>query len=214
MRCGLCAQANGIQEYAFDEKRAWRYFICGVCDLVFRDPETYLKNAEEKARYETHNNSIENEGYVRFLSPVVELLSPYLKKTDHGLDYGCGPGPILETLFSRLGFRVENYDPYFFNDKSLVEKKYDFITCTEAIEHFYEAQSAFTKMNEILKPEGLLLLMTDRRPAKEKFLGWGYRMDNTHVCFYSTKTFEWIANHWGYEILFSEGKLSLFRKKS
>ena len=196
-----------------DEKRGWRYFHCQVCDLVYRDPVTYLNKVEEKARYETHNNSIENTGYVRFLTPVVELLKPYLRTSDKGLDYGCGPGPILKILFSNFGFEIENYDPYFFNDLKLLEKKYNFITCTEAIEHFYESGEGLNKMVDLLEKDGFLLLMTDRRPSKEKFLSWGYRMDNTHVCFYSTKTFEWIAHHWNLELVYSEGKLSLFRKK-
>ncbi|MCJ8277211.1 MAG: class I SAM-dependent methyltransferase [Bdellovibrionales bacterium] len=201
-------------EYARDEKRSWTYYHCPDCDLVFRDPETYLAHDEEKARYETHNNSIENEGYVRFLSPVVENLIPYLKEGSEGLDYGSGPGPILDILFSRKGFKVSNFDPYFNNDEEVVSRTYDFVTCTEVIEHLYKPYEVLKKMDHCLKEEGYLLLMTDPQPGKDKFLNWGYRMDNTHVCFYSKKTMEWISQNLNYELISSEGKISVFRKNS
>lgn len=210
MVCPLC-ESSDINDFAQDSKRSWSYWQCQVCDLVFRDPQSYLNLLQEKARYQTHNNSIENAGYVKFLSPVVETLKPYINKSDKGLDYGCGPGPILDHLFAECGIEIDLYDPFFYSNK-ILEESYDFITCTEVAEHFYHPGSELVKLDEKLKPGGYLLIMTEVRPKDKPFLDWGYRMDSTHVCFYSEKVWSWVTERWGYELLSSDRRIALFQK--
>lgn len=213
MHCGLCS-SEAMSPYYQDLKRDWHYFICDQCQLVFRDPATYLVSTVEKQRYETHNNSIENEGYVRFLSPAVEVLLPYLQEGALGLDFGSGPGPILDTLFARQGFKVKNYDPYFAKDKSSLEANYDFITCTEVFEHLYTPKNEMSLITEILKKQGYLVLMSEfRKDDVAHFARWGYRMDSTHVCFLNQTSMDWLCRQWGYELLSCDGRLSLLRKK-
>lgn len=213
MLCTLCHSDN-LKAFHRDEKRSWTYFVCEECDFVFRDPESYLKPTDEKARYETHNNSIENEGYVKFLSPSVEILLPHLKEGDEGLDYGSGPGPILDTLFERKGFKVSNYDPHFQPNEEVLKKTYDFVTCTEVFEHFYEPNFEMRKISELVKPGGFLVIMSEHRRDPEHFAGWGYRTDNTHVCFLNDESLYFICERWDYELLSSDGRLSLLRKNS
>ncbi len=213
MLCGLC-ESSDIKPYSRDEKRSWDYFQCQTCDLVFRDPATYLDASTEKQRYTTHNNSIENQGYVTFLSPVVQTIIPHLSSDSRGLDFGSGPGPILDILFSRQGITVENYDPYFCKTDEALGRTYDFVTCTEVFEHLYTPGREISVMTGLIKPGGHLLIMTEMCKEPEAFKAWGYRTDNTHVCFLSPKTLLWIANRWGYEILSSLGRISLLQKKS
>ena len=54
-----------------------------------------------------------------------------------GLDFGCGPGPALANMMQSDGYEMEIYDPFFFPNKDALSKKYDFITCTETAEHFF-----------------------------------------------------------------------------
>lgn len=212
MLCPLCDSRN-IDDFAQDLKRSWNYWQCQDCDLVFRDPQSYLNSLQEKARYQTHNNSIENLGYVKFLSPVVETLKPYVQKTDRGLDYGCGPGPILDKLFAEIDIKMDLYDPFFCSNKEL-QDSYDFITCTEVAEHFYHPGTEFMKLDQKLKPGGYLLIMTEMRPKDKPFLDWGYRMDSTHVCFYSEKVWDWVTKNLGYQLLSCDRRVALFQKRS
>ncbi len=213
MICGLCESAVETV-YFRDEKRDWDYFRCDVCELVFRDPQTYLSHEDEKKRYETHDNSIENQGYVDFLSPVVETLLPYLKKPSQGLDFGSGPGPILDKLFAEENIEVKNYDPYFDYHPFLLDKQYDFVTCTETFEHFTVPFKEMVTMTACLKSKGYLLIMTELYKDLEQFKNWGYRMDPTHICFLNTTGLAWLANKWDYEILSSKGRIFLLQKKS
>lgn len=213
MECGLCLSSQ-LSLYYTDLKRQWGYYLCENCQLVFRDPQTYLLGPDEKARYETHNNSIENLGYVKFLSPVVELLRPHLKLGDKGLDFGSGPGPILDELFKKEGFEVLNYDPYFENDKSRLETSYDFITCTEVFEHLYRPSLEMDVLTNLIKPQGFLVLMSEFRTHLDHFSNWGYRMDNTHVCFLNDVSLQFLCNQWGFDLISYDGRrLALLQKK-
>ncbi len=212
VECTLCYSSQ-TEPFFEDSRRQWSYGECGQCGLVFRSPDSLLPPEAEKKRYETHNNSIENKGYVKFLTPVVESLRPYIMPGEEGLDFGCGPGPILDQLLSPLKVSVTNYDPYFYPDRRALIKCYDFVTCTEAFEHFYNPGREMQGLYQLVKPGGLLLIMTEKRKELPEFEKWGYRTDNTHVCFLNDQTVDWIAEQWNYEVIFSKGRISLFIKK-
>lgn len=214
MDCPLCASQN-TQTVWTDEKRSWPYWQCQSCQFLYRDASTWLSPEEEKSRYATHNNSIENKGYVRFLTPAVETLSPLLKPGQKGLDYGSGPGPILKTLFAAHGVEVKNYDPYFASEPMPeTSAPYDFITCTEVFEHFYHPGAELEKLVSWLKPQGYLLIMTQLQPEIGALPQWGYRMDNTHVGFLHRETLPWISQHWGLEWVPQEHeRLFLWQKR-
>jgi hypothetical protein len=44
--------------------------------------------------------------------------------------------------------------------------------------------------------------MTQRRDGVPDFLRWRYAADETHVSFYSQKTFEWLARRWEWDVSF------------
>ena len=92
------------------------------------------------------------------------------------------------------GFEVFLYDPFFYPDKDVLTKQYDFITCTETVEHFHNPWKEFNTLNTILKPNGWLGVMTSFLTTDVMFENWYYRRDPTHVTFYSEKTFQVIAS--------------------
>jgi hypothetical protein len=161
-----------------------------------------LSPAKEKERYAQHNNDIYDSEYRMFLSRLYDPIVQKLPAGANGLDYGCGPGPALAQMFVENKFFVDVYDPYFFPDESFLNKKYKFVTCTEAAEHFYNPFVEFNKINEILEEGGWLGVMTNFFDESINFEDWYYRKDPTHVCFYSEQTFEVIASQrgWSYEI--------------
>jgi hypothetical protein len=58
-----------------------------------------------------------------------------------------------------------------------------------------------------LKAQGIIALMTQFHPNDDvSFLQWYYKLDETHIGFFSPKTFEYIAQKLGLKILFIDGK--------
>ncbi len=209
MSCPLCLRSNIIQFARIEEKQ---YFKCLYCHLIFLNPIHHLPPSEEKERYSQHNNDINDPQYRKFLSnlylPLTEKLSTKMK----GLDYGCGPGPALAEMFKESNFTIDIYDPYFFPDESLLEKKYDFITCTETVEHFYQPNKEFKRLDSFLEEGGLLGIMTNFYNDSINFEDWYYRKDPTHVVFYAEQTFRAIASMMTWSIEIPDNNIVLFKK--
>jgi len=208
MDCPLC-QKNKLSPVSGNDKRC--YFHCLNCFLIFADPKHRLESVEEKKRYATHKNSIDNEGYVNFLNQIINPTLPYVTQNMRGLDYGCGPGPTLSLILEKKGYSCEDYDPLFTDNK--LNPPYDYIFATECFEHFFEPDKEIKKVSEILKPGGTLALMTEHWQTIDAFKDWYYTRDPTHVCFYHQNTFEFIQKEFGFEKVFGDGKrLRVLRK--
>ncbi|VAW11480.1 Putative methyltransferase associated with DUF414, partial [hydrothermal vent metagenome] len=167
----------------------------------------------EKAIYDSHENNSDDIGYRKFLSklsiPLVDKLSDGMK----GLDFGCGPGPTLSVMLEEQGFTVEDYDIFYANKVKLLKREYDFITCTEVVEHLHHPHKELTLLSKLLKPKGFFGIMTKRVINKERFKTWHYKNDPTHVCFYSDQTFEYIADYWNYELEFIQSDVVILTKQ-
>ncbi len=197
--CPLC-QHPATTPYHTDRLR--QYWHCPVCQLVFASRQSLLSNDAELAIYQQHQNDPSDAGYRQFLN---KLAAPLLQRLGssplQGMDFGAGPGPTLYLLLEQGGHQVNNYDPYFAPDATLLEHQYDFICSTEAIEHFYQPALEWQLWLDLLKPGGWLGLMTRLRPQQvEDFSRWHYKNDPTHVSFFHAKTFEWLAKRDGFSL--------------
>lgn len=209
MSCPLCSVPGPMNAVRGADER--RYHLCGVCHLIFADPVHRLSADRERAHYETHENSIENPGYVRFLNRLVEPMLPHLDGGMRGLDYGCGPGPTLSLMLRRQGIACDDYDP-FFADHPL-RPPYDFVVSTECFEHFHQPAAEIERIRSLLKPGGLLGIMTEQWTTLAAFAAWYYTRDPTHVSFYHAKSFEFICRQLGFAPVWSDGtRVAILRR--
>lgn len=206
MKCLLCGYSNLS---CYSEK----YLKCDQCHLVFKHPNDYLNLDEEKKRYANHQNSIEDTGYVKYLSEILKPLTNSINLGAKGLDFGCGPGPTLSRLISDLGYECDYYDPAFFNDTSKLAKKYDFITSTEVFEHMHTPGLEIERLWSMLETGGVLAIMTVFYPKEEDdFKLWWYKNDPTHVCFYNEEVFKFLAERLGGQVAFYSNKSLIIKK--
>tara|TARA_B100001113_G_scaffold191394_2_gene156897 strand:+ start:8838 stop:9476 length:639 start_codon:yes stop_codon:yes gene_type:complete len=199
MICNIC-RSNAVSSFeTLDRKKYWS---CNVCGGKYLDKSYFIDTAEEELRYLEHNNDIQDKEYRAFLSKLSDPLKEKLSFGAHGLDFGCGTGPALADILTQEGFKVSLYDPFFYPNKNVLSKQYDFITCTETAEHFHDPFKEFNTLNDLLKPRGWLGVMTSFLTSDEMFESWHYRRDPTHVTFYCENTFEVIASQrsWKCEI--------------
>jgi len=180
--------------------------------MIFLSPEQRLGAKEERERYLEHENNPSDPQYREFLSRLSSHLMPHLSPDAHGLDYGAGPGPTLSLMLEEQGFPVKIYDPFFAPDSSVLAQIYDFITCTETVEHFFDPANEFILLDAMLKPGGWLGIMTEMVVPDYQFETWWYHRDSTHVCFYQQETMAWIADKFGWAVIFPCRNVTLFRK--
>ncbi|WP_133408378.1 class I SAM-dependent methyltransferase [Parashewanella tropica] len=209
--CRLCHSPN-VNFYFADKRR--EYWQCQNCQLVQVPSEFLLTKAQEKAEYDKHDNQSDDMGYRGFLSRCLQPTLARVNVNAQGVDFGCGEGKVLSIMAKEQGVSVANYDLFYANDELLLKQEYDFITCTEVIEHISDAQSTFELFQSMLKPNGLLALMTKRVQDVDAFSRWHYKNDLTHICFYSIATFEWIANHYDWQLEVISNDVVMFTKSN
>lgn len=207
-RCPLC----GGESSFFHEDVVRKYFRCNICKLVFVPKQFHVNFTREKQEYDLHENSSGDEGYLRFLSRFSDPFAQKIGTPKRGLDFGCGPGPALAGLIEQHGHKVALYDPLFNNDRTVLTKRYDFITATEVVEHFRCPAKEFTQLFYMLVPCGYLGLMTKMVKDDAVFATWHYIRDPTHIVFYSRETFTYIADLFTADVTFIEDDVIIFKK--
>lgn len=203
MECILCGERSS--PFFEDPIDARRYLHCSNCDLRYLAPEFRLTEAQEKARYQFHENRAEDPSYQQFMRPVLEMVKPEMSSI---LDFGCGVASVLRYFHPE---KVRLYDPYFYPDETPLASTYDLIAAVEVIEHLYYPARELARLRLLLKPGGSLGLMTLMASSSIHFADWYYRRDPTHVAFYSRNTFEWIRDHFKFRelILISQRAVEL-----
>ena len=129
-----------------------------------------------------------------------------------GLDFGAGHGPVIAKILEDKNFDVKIYDPFFYNKKSLLKTKYDYIIICEVIEHFHKPNQEFELLYNLLNPNGKLIIMTEPLLDNTEFSKWYYKNDETHVFFYSLKTFEYIYKEFKFSNFTIDNRLVVFTK--
>lgn len=208
--CPLCGWKHP-EEYFKDRNRV--YLSCPDCSLVFVPSQFYLTLKAEKREYDLHTNDPADQGYLKFLSRLTQPLLKRLTPGQRGLDFGCGPGPAVQRLLSEQGYSVDLYDPFYYNDVSLLANTYDFITATEVVEHLHHPDRVFDTLFGQLNPGGWLGIMTKLIRDKASFSHWHYIRDLTHVCFYSRDTFTYIAQRYHTSLSFCGNDVILLQKR-
>jgi len=188
------------------------YWRCQHCQATLLAAEQLPDPDFERQRYELHENTADDPGYRDFLSRLISPLLSQLHPAERGLDYGCGPNPVLAQMLQEAGHPMAIYDPFFFGDRSPLQDRYDFITCTEVVEHFHHPAQEFDQLTTLLKPRGWLAVMTSFQTEDAAFANWHYRRHPTHVSFYRDYTFEVIARQWGYHCQIPRRNVVLLQK--
>ena len=206
--CPVCRMPGPA---SFAEIGGQGYWRCDGCEARGLNPAHHPDPATEKAEYDRHENRVDDPGYRRFLSKLHDALRPCLAAGAAGLDYGCGPGPALAAMLREAGFEMALYDPFYHPDPGALRRRYDFVTCSEVIEHFHDPADAFDRLATLLRPGGWLAVMTCFQTDDAAFGNWHYRKDPTHVVFYRAATLKHVAAARGWSCIIPRKDVALMR---
>lgn len=207
MNCILC-------EKDIEKFKIWRgnqYYRCKGCRSLILDPLAYVSEKEEKNRYEEHKNDVEDKRYQDFVFPIVSKVLKDYSKSDKGLDFGSGTGPVISKLLRDQKYKIKKYDPFFANNPEVLEEKYNYIVSCEVIEHFHNPRKEFKLLRSLLKNGGSLYIMTNIYNEDIDFNSWNYKDDATHVFFYHKKALEWIEKEFEFSSLEIDNNLIIYR---
>ena len=208
--CRLCH--SKVFEFVCHQKQFDRnFFRCRCCDMYFAEEVSLLAPKDEEQRYSHHENSKKDPGYVAFLSRLLDPVLERVEKNDQGLDFGSGPYPMLQEIARERGYNMSIYDPFYAQNTSVLSQEYDYITSCEVVEHFHWPAKSFEQIVSLLKPSGFLGIMTSVLYPEINFPSWHYIRDDTHVCFYTPKTLEWIAKNWNLKIVYQLKNVTIFQ---
>ncbi len=208
-RCPLCGSSELATVPGTGDRE---YRDCAGCGLLSLHPRHFLSAEDELAHYGTHENDPSDPRYRAFLNRLAVPLAAGLKPGARGLDFGAGPGPTLSVMLEEAGFPTRNFDPFFAPGRRVLENTYDFVVCTETVEHFHRPDREFDLLNALLRRGGRLGVMTEVLPPDTEFAGWWYRRDPTHVSFYRDRTFQWLAKRYAWHVERAARTVFLFLK--
>lgn len=208
INCPLCGSKGS--SFFLDEKH--HFFSCNTCGGIYRNPDQILNLMQEKKRYLLHQNHLEDKGYLKFASPILEAVKTSFDTDAVGLDFGCGHTPVISEVLKSEGYSVDLYDPVFYPDRTFENKTYDFVVSCEVMEHFQHPKKEFDLLSDLIKPHGKLICMTSLFSEQMDFNSWYYKNDPTHVFLYRKKTMDYIARNWGFNPVKVEKSLIVFSK--
>ncbi|MEP0262711.1 class I SAM-dependent methyltransferase [Dokdonia sp.] len=205
MICPLCNSTLRTQKDIY-------FYDCDTCKALVKNKKYYLTPDEEKAHYETHNNDVQDVRYQNFTMPITRYVLDTCLPIHKGLDFGSGTGPVISSMLKKEKYDIVPYDPFFAPNQNIFNTTYDYIVSCEVFEHFNNPKLEIDRLTSLLRPNGLLLIMTLLYTDTIDFKTWFYRNDPTHIFIYKSETIEYIAKEKKFEILELTNRFIVLRK--
>jgi len=211
MRCNICNEPTLM---FIDEKHQMLYYHCTACECIFKDPSVYQELAEQKARYDLHENDVESEGYRAYFQRFLDFVLPLVQDPQSALDFGCGESSLLASMLEEEGIACDFYDPLYHPNGLIDSKKYDMIVSTEVFEHLHHPKEVFENLLDRLNIGGYLAIQTEFHPKEMgAFMNWYYTLDPTHIVFFTVETFEVLSGFCKCRLVDDNGKNIVVIKK-
>jgi len=203
MKCPICSS----QTASFvDPKPSMVYHACPECDYTFKSPEYHSDLSTQKARYDLHENDPEDPGYRVYFQRFLDFVLPRVPSGGRALDFGCGASDLLASMLAQAGYTADRYDPIYHPDSAYASQSYDLIVSTEVFEHLHDPLAILRHLRDRLTPGGHLALQTQFLPeTREAFLDWYYRLDPTHIGFFTPRTFAVMGERLGLRVVGDDG---------
>ena len=211
MKCLICSSLCNSFE---DMRWGVLYYECDSCHLIMKSPKHLSNFKEQKKRYDLHQNSSDSSGYRAYFERFIDFVLPLEPKPLRGLDFGCGATSLLADILAEHDIGTDFYDPIYHSDRVYESRVYDLIVSVEVFEHLHDPKTTFGMLVEHLAVDGYIAIQTALRPdSKEEFLNWYYRLDPTHVLFFSINSLEVLASEFGMRVIKSDKRQMVLMKR-
>lgn len=147
---------SNVRAFRNEQFLVWR---CTQCKSIHAQDEVDL--AHYYAGYPVFDAALDWKLRTVYGSMHKRLQAAGLKPSDKVLDYGCGKGVLVQFLREQ-GYDASGYDRYAegFNDRSVLEQKYDCIVAQDLIEHVESPHALLAELHGMTKPGGIVSIGT------------------------------------------------------
>jgi 2-polyprenyl-3-methyl-5-hydroxy-6-metoxy-1,4-benzoquinol methylase len=208
--------------------------ICSDCEFIFSDPmpdsktlnELYGKSyficdSEEQMKYQDYHK--EEKGIRKSSEKRLGWISKYINPPGKLLDIGCAAGYFMDTAVNHgwevygtdiseycINFAKGNFKeirPFYgpLKKHKFDDNFFDIITMWDVLEHLPDPLDEMKEVNRILKPGGILVIMTPNIKsmiAKVTGKKWIlYQSPHIHLTYFSPDSSRLLIDKTGFEIL-------------
>ena len=178
------------------------YFKCPHCGVIYC-PEMFNWPPQK------YSKLVYNEGYYSYDHDLIDqngnrqkLCYDFIKNNitaKTNLDYGGGFG-FLSDILNKNGYQSVCYDPFTkFNDRKVLETKYDFVSCIEVLEHSYNIMDVINDLEKAAKDT--IYISTGFSDNVNNFKNWYYLNPRVgHILIFTKKAIEILFNKIGFQI--------------
>lgn len=198
--CGSTAHTLILRQHNRD------FYYCAACALIFVPPCNWVTIEEEIARYELHDNTSDNNGYVEYLQQTIAIIKTMQLKNPKILDFGSGKNCVLAQLLQSERYTCFSYDPLYNCGSEMLSQTYDIIVLNEVAEHVRSLPALILLLRRICNPGTKILLRTGLYENPEDFKTWWYHHDVTHINFFTFATLGFFATQAGMVVLERKSK--------
>jgi SAM-dependent methyltransferase len=190
-------------------------YKCPNCSLLFKDVATVQEGLSE---YYLNNDNTYSFKVKKKAKSVYFLKNEVLKLSNGGtlLDIGCNDGFFL-SLFgtdystfgvepSKVKFCSSSITRYtgFFENLNFEKNKFSIVTAFDVIEHVFNVNVFFSKLNNITEQGSYILLTTPATSSlTARFFGryWRHFLPREHIIFYDDKSIVYLAEKYNFKLI-------------
>ena len=180
---------------------------CGFCfddlDATQDDFDAYYKMSGKYAQANTGGSGGMSEADMKRWSHVCSILSPFLAREKRIVDVGCGKGGLLMALRAQGFKNVVGIEPSSGCREEILaqgvcacyrdvteclrnESPFDFVICSQVLEHVFSLDIFLTDIKRLLCPEGLVYVeVPDGAGYSGCFHAPFYYFDREHINHFS-----------------------------
>ena len=217
VNCYICNSSNQSEFVSVKDDISDEIFnivkcVCGFCYINPRPSQDEMARYYDQPNYHPHSKG---GGFLYYIYKLVQkitfrskfrLMNSFKTKSIRHLDYGGGDGSFTNYLSSKTTISSSCYDPYYQSSVSRAFEpgNYNMITLWHVLEHSYDLDLIFEKLNESLSESGFLFVAVPNIDAYDRYIymnNWAAYDVPRHLYHFNHSTLSKILDKNGYRVI-------------
>jgi SAM-dependent methyltransferase len=240
-KCFICGSASDVRTLSvptksFDENAQRRILTIASCRTCGYERNLAVRTADDAIRLQSHFDlqvtevDIAQTRWPARAKLVATKINKLVPGGGRALDIGCNTGTNLRALGShwqRVGVEMSvplaqaaarfvpaevHVGP--FEEFAASPGSFDLVMAHAVIEHIYDPVGFLTRIHELLRPDGLVVVMTgDRESQVARQMGdyWPLYVSPDHVSYFSARSIRHLFERVGFDVVAEDWRFMYFK---